>query len=52
MPKKPRKASIKIAEGISIVTVTRIEPIALGIRCCIRMVLTEEPMVLAAMTNS
>ena len=28
------------------------EPIAFGIRCCNKMVLVEDPMVLAAMTNS
>ena len=33
MPRKLKNASIKMADGISMVTVTRMEPMALGIRC-------------------
>ena len=52
IPRKPRKASIKIAEGISMVAVTRIAPMALGMRCRKSIVLVEEPIVRAASTNS
>ena len=52
IPRKLRNASMKMAEGISMVTVTRMDPMALGIRCWNRMVLADEPMVLAASTNS
>ena len=47
-PIKLIKASIKIAEGINIVAVTRMGPMALGKRCLNKMVLFVEPMVLAA----
>ena len=43
---------MKMALGISMVTVTRMDPMALGIRCSRRMVFVDDPMVLAARTNS
>ena len=51
-PIKLKKASVKIASGIDILSETIITPIAFGIRCLNNILPEPAPMLLDAKTNS